>query len=324
MPIVNGPRVAPALPTMNRSRSRLRVWGAAAGVVVSLVDAAILSWLGTTFTLNGHDAWWLVALWFSGTGALLGFLLGDAIDTRRRERATADALAAARAHVAQTEKLAALGQLAAAIAHEVRNPLAVVRSAAQGLTETLPDADVSGQRAASFIIAEVDRLGSVVSSLLAFARPIQLNPRPVRLAEVVTRAADLAASDLATRGVRLQREQAPSLPTITADGDLVCQVLLGLLANAGEAAAPGGSVTVEAHGAGDRVELAVSDDGPGIPSEIRGRIFEPFFTTRPRGTGLGLAVARQIVEAHGGTIDVGDRVGGGARFTVRLPVGGIA
>src|SRR5262249_27907029 len=104
MPLVNGPRVAPALPTMNRSRSRLRVWGAAAGVVVSLVDAAILSWLGTTFTLNGHDAWWLVALWFSGTGALLGFLLGDAIDTRRRERATADALAAARAHVAQTEK----------------------------------------------------------------------------------------------------------------------------------------------------------------------------------------------------------------------------
>ena len=308
----------------SRRRIGLRIWGALAGVVVSLGDAAILSWLGTTFTLNGRDAFWLVGVWFSGTGALLGFLLGDALDTRRRERATAEALASARAHLAQTEKLAALGQLAAAIAHEVRNPLAVVRSAAQGLTETLPHADASGQRAASFIIAEVDRLSSVVSSLLAFARPLQLNPRPVPLAEVVVRATDLAASDLATRGVRLQREQAPSLPTITADGDLVCQVLLGLLSNAAEAVAPGGSVTVEARGAGDGVELAVSDDGPGIPTEIRGRIFEPFFTTRPRGTGLGLAVARQIVEAHGGTIDVGDRAGGGARFTVRLPVGGVA
>jgi two-component system sensor histidine kinase HydH len=305
----------------SRGRIGLRFWCALAGVVVSVGDAAILSWLGTTFTLNGRDVFWLVAAWFSGTGALLGFLLGDAIDTRRRERATAAALASARARVAQTDKLAALGQLAAAIAHEVRNPLAVVRSAAQGLTETLPHGDTNGQRAASFIIAEVDRLSSVVSSLLAFARPLQLNLRPVALADVVTRATDLAVGELATRGVRLQREQPPSLPTITADGDLVCQVLLGLLSNAGQAVAAGGSVTVEARAAADAVELAVSDDGPGIPAEIRGRIFEPFFTTRPRGTGLGLAVVRQIVEAHGGTIDVGDRTGGGARFTVKLPVG---
>jgi signal transduction histidine kinase len=120
--------------------------------------------------------------------------------------------------------------------------------------------------------------------------------------------------------VHLRRDQPATLPSITADGDLVCQVLLGLLSNAGQAVPAGGSVTVAARAAADAVELAVSDDGPGIPADIRSRIFEPFFTTRPRGTGLGLAVVRQIVEAHGGSIDVGERAGGGACFTVRLPV----
>ena len=109
------------------------------------------------------------------------------------------------------------------------------------------------------------------------------------------------------------------LPTLAVDGDLVCQVLVGLLSNAAQASAPGGAVTVRAAAVGDGVELSVSDEGPGIAPELRDRVFEPFFTTRADGTGLGLAVARQIVEAHGGHIDVGERAGGGARFTLRLP-----
>ena len=99
-------------------------------------------------------------------------------------------------------------------------------------------------------------------------------------------------------------------------------MLLGLLANAVEAAPAGGEVGLAARAADARtVEIDVADCGPGVPPELRERVFEPFFTTRPRGTGLGLAVARQIVEAHGGTIAVGDRAGGGARFTLRLPTG---
>ena len=111
------------------------------------------------------------------------------------------------------------------------------------------------------------------------------------------------------------------LPPVQADGDLVCQVLVELLGNAAAATPAGGRVVVSTRAANGTVELAVADSGPGIAPQDRAKVFEPFFTTRAEGTGLGLAVARQIVEAHGGRIDVGDGAGGGARFTVRLPVG---
>ena len=302
-----------------RTRRRLRWWGAAAGLLVAATDTFSLVWLGASFEMGGRDVTALVFVWFGLSFALLGFLLGSILDARRREREATAALDAARSRVAQSEKLAALGQLAAAIAHEVRNPLAVVRSAAQGLGETLPPGDAEGHRAASFIVAEVDRLGSVVSSLLAFARPLQLQTRPIVITDVVTRAVTLAGEELAAKRVRLARDEAAVLPVVEADGDLVCQVLVGLLSNAVEATPPGGEIVVRTHAANGGVELAVADAGAGIAPELRARVFEPFFTTRPNGTGLGLAVARQIVEAHGGRIDVGDRPGGGACFTIRLP-----
>jgi len=300
-----------------RSR-RLAWWGAAAGVLIALVDTTVLGWLGTEFRLSGRDVSWLVATWFGGTLGLTGFLLGDAIEARRGERAAAKALAAARLRVAQSEKLAVLGQLAAAIAHEVRNPLAVVRSSAQGLTETLPADDAEGRRAATFIITEIDRLSNVVSTLLAFARPLRVEARAVSIEGVVDRALALAAETLAEKHVRLVNRADRALPSVCADADLVCQALLDLLTNAAEAA-PGGEVSIGAVANGETVEVTVSDNGPGIPAAMRAQIFEPFFTTRSDGTGLGLAVARQVIEAQGGRIEVSDGPGGGARFTVVLP-----
>ena len=311
---------------MTKTASSLKYYGAAAGIALALVDTTTLAAFGITFAMNGRDVTLLVGAFFGSSFALLGFLIGALIDSRRRDRVAAalireqvETISAARARLVQSEKLAALGQLATAIAHEVRNPLAVIRSSAQGLSEAAAPDDREAHRACEFITAEIDRLSNVISSLLAFARPPQLAPRAVAARALFDRALLLAADDLAETGVRVERRDGGELPAVHVDPDLVCQVLLGLLSNATAALGPGGEIALEARAADDAVELAVADSGPGVAPELRQRVFEPFFTTRPRGTGLGLAVARQIVEAHGGRIEVGERAGGGARFVIRLP-----
>jgi two-component system sensor histidine kinase HydH len=304
-----------------------RWWGLAAGILWAVMDTATAVVLGIRFDVNGHDATLVTGAFFGSSFAALGFLIGWVVEARRRDQKAAavireqvEAIAAQRARLAQSERLAALGQLATAIAHEVRNPLAVIRSAAQGLAEALPAGDAESLRACTFITEEIDRLSNVVSSLLAFARPPHLDVRPVAAADLFDRALLLSRDDLAAKGVRVRRDAPADLPRLAADPDLVSQVLLGLIANALEVVPVGGELALEAAAADGAVELRVADSGPGVPPEVRERIFEPFFTTRARGTGLGLAVARQIVEAHGGRISVGDRPGGGARFTLRLPV----
>jgi signal transduction histidine kinase len=198
----------------------------------------------------------------------------------------------------------------------------VIRSAAQGLNEGLPAADADAQRACSFITAEIDRLGSVVSSLLSFARPPRLAPREVAVEALFEQALLLARPELEAKEIRVVRAQSGALPQVRADSDLIVQVLLGLLSNAADAVPRGGEVRLDAHAEHDVVEIGVADSGPGVPENLRGRVFEPFFTTRDKGTGLGLAVARQIVEAHAGRIDVAERPGGGALFRISLPAAG--
>jgi signal transduction histidine kinase len=318
---------APPIPEGDRERVfSWHWWGAVAGFVAGLFDTAMMAKIGFTFQARGYDMTVLVACYFGISFAVLGFLLGRLFESRGRERrnaallqAQSEAIHAARARLVQSEKLAALGQLATAIAHEVRNPLGVIRSAAQGVSETLGAEDDDGKRSCSFILAEIDRLNNVISSLLAFARPLRLAPRQVAVGELFDSALLLARDDLASKGLRVSRVEAADVPSIRADPDLFRQVLLGLLANAADVTARGGEVFLEARRVDGVVELAVSDTGPGVAAELRSRVFEPFFTTRDRGTGLGLAVARQIVEAHGGRIDVGDRPGGGARFAIRVP-----
>jgi signal transduction histidine kinase len=302
-----------------------RWWGLAGGLVLAVLDTLAAASLGIRFEVNGAEATWLTAAYFGSSFAALGFLIGWLVEVRRRER-TAEAiireqvetLAATRARLAQSEKLAALGQLASTIAHEVRNPLAVMRSAAQGLAEE-PGDSAEAARACRFIIEEIDRLTNVVGSLLAFARPTVLDLRPVAVDDLFERTLQLAQGEMTAKRVRVRRRTSGALPALRADPDLLCQVLLDLVSNATEAVPEGGEVTLEAASSDGAVVLRVADTGPGVPAGLRERVFEPFFTTRTRGTGLGLAVARQLVEAHGGTIAVGERPGGGACFTLSVP-----
>ncbi len=308
------------------ARGSLHWWGALIGLLGSIGDTAMLRMLGTTFSINGHDVTLLTAAWFGVSFAILGFLLGGAIDARRREerasimiREQMETIRTAREKLIQSEKLAALGQLAAAIAHEVRNPLAVIRSAAQSLRDTVPPDSASARRSCSFITDEADRLGNLINSLLAFARPAQIAQVRVSIAELFERVMTLAAEHRPEKHVHLRSNQMANIDAVDIDPELMSQVFVGLVANAIEASVNYSEVILEAKSAGPQIELAVSDSGPGVPPELRERVFEPFFTTRAEGVGLGLAIARQIVEAHGGRIEVGESASGGARFAVILP-----
>lgn len=304
----------------------LQWWGALIGLLASIGDTAMLRMLGVTFAVNGRDVTVLNAAWFGVTFAILGFLLGGSIDGRRREalaskmiRSQMETIREAREKLIQNEKLAALGQLAAAIAHEVRNPLAVIRSAAQSLRDTVPADSAEARRSCSFITDEADRLGNLINSLLAFARPVQISPVKIPIAELFDLVMTLTAEHRAEKHVHLQSCAKANLEAVNVDPELMSQVFVGLVANAIEATDNQGEVILEAKSIGSQIELAVSDSGPGVAPELRERIFEPFFTTRAEGVGLGLAIARQIVEAHGGKIEVGESSSGGARFAVILP-----
>jgi two-component system sensor histidine kinase HydH len=312
---------------------RLRWMCAALGALTGVADTLAFKWLGTSFAINGHDAMMFAAAWFGGSFAVLGYLLGDAIEGRRREahasqliRTQMETISESRAKLIQHEKLAALGQLAAAIAHEVRNPLAVIRSAAQNLRDTVPAKDLDARRACTFITQEADRLGNLINALLAFARPVHISPVRMPIAELFERVVNATGEEVSAKQVRVERPANRDLDAIdiNVDPDLMTQVLVGLVDNAVEAVATGGEIKLEVFASDGQIELAVADSGPGVPAELRGRVFEPFFTTRAAGIGLGLAIARQIVEAHGGNIRVGQSISGGARFSVILPAAGSA
>lgn len=295
--------------------------GLAAGAAVATFDAALASALGVEFHVGGVDVTLGVWAYLVATLATLGYVIGRLIESRRAERAHAAALADARARLARNATLAALGQLAGTVAHEVRNPLAVIRSTVQTAREDLDDG-LTTEATASLALAlgEIDRLDRVIDGVLGLARPPGPARVPVPAAELLARVADLGARLVADRGLTLTLDPDPAAaPPLDADPDLATQALLDLVANAADAAPPDTAITLSAAPAPDGVALSVRDRGPGVPAELRGQIFEPFFTTRAQGTGLGLAVVRHIARAHGGRVELDDAPGGGARFTLILP-----
>ena len=229
------------------------------------------------------------------------------------------------------DRLAALGEMAAAIAHEVKNPLAGIEVMAGILKRQLPDSE-DAQTILADIIKEAKMANAIVIEVLDFVRPIRLQVEQIALSEVVDDAIATAESHAARGGVKIALTMPCDLPNLQGDTHQLRQLFTNLLVNAFEALGGSGEVHIAARGlaeedsgpgvenAGPMIEVTVTDSGPGIPAEVIDRIFSPFFTTKPQGSGLGLAIVRKIVDAHDGRIDVGARAGGGTVFRVTLPV----
>jgi signal transduction histidine kinase len=219
----------------------------------------------------------------------------------------------------RADRLAAVGQLAAGLAHEIRHPLASIEGAVNVLAN--PESpDELQEEFRGIIKKECRRLGGLLTELLDFARPREPRFRRLDIASSIEDAARLARSSLGTSNVNIETKPAENLPTVECDEEQIKQVLLNLLMNAAQAMPDGGRIVVSASREGRSLALIVADDGPGIPGEMHARIFDPFFTTREAGTGLGLAVVQQIVTQHGGQIDVEQNGAQGARFVVRIPM----
>jgi len=219
------------------------------------------------------------------------------------------------------ERFAAIGELSAAVAHGIRNPVAGIKAAAQLASLELPDRHPLRENVGD-IIAEADKLETRIKTLLDFAKPFQPNPVPCRLERIVADATASLRSRLAAQNVDLVVDLPPALPEAELDYAQIEQVLIALLSNAVEAMPGGGRITVTGRVADDgrHLLLDVGDTGPGIAPDQLKRVFELFFTTKAGGTGLGLAVAKRIVEQHGGKIEVKSGARTGTRFTIELPL----
>jgi len=227
----------------------------------------------------------------------------------------------AREGLARAERLAAIGELSAAVAHGIRNPLAGIRLAAQiGLEGADPSHAVC--ESLRDVLTEVDKLEAQVRGILDFARPFEPRLEAVALPEVLGKVLVTLTPRLEAAGVTVTLDMPADLPPVRADPAHLGQAFQELATNAVEASAPGGRVTVAAAMAdGARsVRVRIADTGPGVPPELRDRIFQLFMTTKATGTGVGLAVARKILERHGGSITLAAAPGPGACFVVDIPV----
>lgn len=251
----------------------------------------------------------------------------DLTEMKEQERELAERTAEIerqRVRIAEIEKLSAMGTLLAGVAHELNNPLAIVLAQSTLLLERAASDDVKAR--AARIHAAAERSGRIVRSFLAMARETAPTRRPVLLNDIVASAVDVMTYGLRGASVDVDLDLAPDLPPISADADLLGQVVSNLLINAQQALTEQASprrVVVRTRREAGGVALEVEDNGPGVPEPVAARIFDPYFTTKApgAGTGIGLSICRNVVTAHGGQIAL-VRSAGGALFRVTLPTGG--
>jgi signal transduction histidine kinase len=255
----------------------------------------------------------------SGDLETLSDRVNQAVWTLLEEKKRQDA--SFRQHLARAEQMAALGELAAGLTHEIRNPIAGVSSALQLMRSEETDPPTERAHLIDQMLIELDRVSKTLVGLLGLARPQPPQKAATDLAALTRDILGLFRQRLHGRNIRLAFEAPDPLPALEVDRGQLTQLVLNLLTNAEQTVRDGGSIEVRLapFPDGGGVMLSVMDDGAGIPADQLERIWEPFYTTKEKGTGLGLAVCRQIAELHGGTITVESVPGEGARFLVLLP-----
>lgn len=247
--------------------------------------------------------------------ALVGLSMGIVSEQARRRR---EALEEHQEHLMRSDRLATIGELAAGLAHELRNPLAGVAGALHVLGGRLPPDDPSRDLLVD-VQAQITRMNKTLTDLLQHARPAE----PQRIAVDINALLEHSVQFLPRGNVRVIRDFDESLPPLLADPNLLHQAFLNILVNARQAMPDGGRLTMRtrrAGGNGGGIHVLIDDTGEGIRAEHAARIFQPFFTTKSQGTGLGLAIAARVVEQHGGRITVASAPGQGTTFTIALPV----
>jgi signal transduction histidine kinase len=227
----------------------------------------------------------------------------------------------------RSERLAALGQMSAGLAHEIRNPLGVIKGSAEMLHQKLGESNPLASELAGYISSETNRLSALVTRFLDFARPLHAELAPESLTAVLDHALHSVALTQKDGQVLLQRQYELNLPLVPLDEGLIEQAFVNLIQNAYDAMGrDGGTLRVTAARANsadrDGVEVRIEDTGPGIPAELREQIFNPFVTTKKTGVGLGLSIVSRIIDGHHGTIRIegGAEDRRGARFVIFFPV----
>lgn len=220
-----------------------------------------------------------------------------------------------------TEKLAIVGELAAGMAHEIRNPLTSIRGFLQ-LLQSKYDPNAVEQEYFAIIFNELDRINSIIKEFLNLSKPSQPQLQIMAYDQLLSEALLLAEQEAIMHEVKLSYEITPDMPPLCLNPAQIKQVILNIANNAIQATGRGGNVTVRSYfePVSNQIVTIIEDDGPGIPPEKLQLIFEPFFTTKENGTGLGLTLSSRIIEDHGGKIEVNSTVGKGSRFFFYLPV----
>lgn len=299
--------------------------GLGAAVLVAMVQSAHI--VETWVPMHSYAVGQLLEMpLFCAAGTLIGIL----VERERRQRAELARTTRQLSDVYEqlqhnfdqmkrAERFYAVGQLAAGLAHEIRNPLASI-AGASGILQRHAQLEDTHRKVLGVIDRECQRLTRLLSSLLDFARPRPPRHQTVDVGLMLQSVVDLAMHTAGANHVVLRKETPPGLPTIVCDPELLKQLLLNLVINAVQATPAAGTVRLEAAVVNGRMCLRVIDEGCGIPPENREKIFDPFFTTKEGGTGLGLSVAHQIVEQHGGVITAEANPERGMTFTATLPL----